>query len=61
MKYLICYIENITKHVSQKLLKAVTMAVLYLYWLPVFCLPALYWQKNPHPSPGIIRKPATTS
>lgn len=28
MKYLICYIENITKHVFQKLLKAVTMAVL---------------------------------
>ena len=39
MKYLICYIENITKHVSQKLLKAVTMAVL-LSLLAAGLLPA---------------------
>ena len=39
MKYLICYIENITKHVFQKLLKAVTMAVL-LSLLAAGLLPA---------------------
>lgn len=39
MKYLICYIENITKHVSQKLLKAVTMSVL-LSLLAAGLLPA---------------------
>ena len=39
MKYLICYIENITKHVFQELLKAVTMAVL-LSLLTAGLLPA---------------------
>lgn len=39
MKYLICYIENITKHVFQKLLKAMTMAVL-LSLLAAGLLPA---------------------